>query len=65
MVKINLAELLAKKKMSRADLSRRTEIRYNTINDLYYEIAISVKFEHIEKICAELECTVSELIEIR
>lgn len=64
MVRIKLAELLALKKMSRADLSRITGIRYNTINDLYYEMAISIKFEQIELICNALECEVYELIQI-
>jgi putative transcriptional regulator len=64
MVRIKLAELLAKKKMSRADLSRITGIRYNTINDLYYEMAISIKFEQIESICNALGCDVNDFIEI-
>jgi DNA-binding Xre family transcriptional regulator len=56
MVKIHLAELLGKKKWSRADLSKVTGIRYNTINDLYYEISLGIRFEHLEQICNALEC---------
>lgn len=63
MVVLNLAVLLAKKKWSVADLYRETGIRYNTLNDYYHEMAISIKFEHIDKICAALGCTVGELIE--
>jgi putative transcriptional regulator len=64
MVRIKLAELLARKKMSRADLSKITGIRYNTINDLYYEMAISIKFEQIELICTALDCDVNDFIQI-
>ncbi len=63
MVRIHLAVLLAKKKWKLSDLCRITGIRYNTLSDLYYEISLSIKFEHIEKICSALECSSEELIE--
>jgi DNA-binding Xre family transcriptional regulator len=62
MVRIKLAELLAEKKWSRADLSRITGIRYNTINDYYTEFALSLKLEHIKLICDALGCSSSDLI---
>ena len=64
MVIIHLAELLARKKWKPKYLSDITEVRYNTILDLYNEVATSIKFEHLEKICAALGCTMPELIEI-
>jgi putative transcriptional regulator len=63
MVRVHLAELLGRKKWSRNDLSKATGIRYNTVNDLYHEIALGIKFEHIKLICDALECTSAELIE--
>jgi len=63
MVRINLAVLLAKKKWKQSDLVRMTGIRTNTINDMYHEFAISIKLEHIDKICKALGCTAGELIE--
>jgi putative transcriptional regulator len=63
MVKVHLSTLLGAKKWSQAQLARVTKIRYNTINDLYHEIAESVKFEHIDLICEALGCTAAELIE--
>jgi len=63
MIRIRLAELLARKKWSRADLSKITGIRYNTINDLYHEMALGIRLEHIDSICDALECRVEELIE--
>jgi putative transcriptional regulator len=61
-VRINLAVLLAKRKWSIMDLHRVTGIRYNTLNDLYHEMALGIKFEHLQLICDALECRVSDLI---
>lgn len=63
MVRINLAVLLAKKKMKVADLCRITGIRYNTLNDLYHEFALRISLEHIDLICNALDCTACDLIE--
>jgi len=63
MVRINLAVLLAKKKWKLMDLHRATGIRYMTLSDLYHEMSLSIKFEHIDKICEALDCTPGELIE--
>ena len=49
--------------MTQIELSRKTGIRNSTINDLYHEIAISIKFEHINKICEVLNCTTDDLFE--
>jgi putative transcriptional regulator len=64
MYRINLAVLLAKKKMNLSDLYRATGIRLNTLSDYYHEIALSIKFDHVEKICSVLGCTPNDLIEI-
>ena len=37
-IRIHLSELLGKQKMSQAELARRTGIRPNTINELYWEL---------------------------
>ncbi len=63
MIKINLAKLLFEKDMKQSDLSRKTGIRANTINDLCNEISNSVKFVHIDKICNVLECNIGDLFE--
>ena len=63
MIKINLSTLLGKNRESQLELARKTGIRPNTINDLYHELAISVKLEHLDKICEELDCELSELLE--
>lgn len=63
MIKINLSSLLGKRKMSQAELSRRTGIRPNTINALYHEYAIYVNINDLDKICDVLKCDISELVE--
>lgn len=51
--------------MTQLELSKKTGIRNSTINELYHEIALSVKFEHLNKICEVLNCTISDLIEYK
>lgn len=64
MVKIHLSRLLGERRISQKTLSELTGIRPNTISDWYNEIAISLKVEHIDKICEVLQCSLDELIEV-
>ena len=64
MVRIYLSKLLGEKRMTQKELSELTGIRPNTINEWYHEIVVSMKVEHIDKICEALGCTVEELIEV-
>ncbi len=63
MIKIRLSDLLGKKKMSQAELARKTGIRPNTINALYHEYTIYVNKGDLDKICEVLDCDISELLE--
>lgn len=49
--------------MTQKRLSELTGIRRNAINEWYNEIGVSIKFEHIDRICEVLECSVSDLLE--
>jgi putative transcriptional regulator len=60
--RINLAVLLAERKMNVMDLHRATGIRYNTLTDYYHEFALNLKVEHIDKICKVLDCTPGDLL---
>ena len=64
MVKIHLSKLLGERRMSQRKLSELTGIRPNTINEWYNEIAVSLRVEHIDRICEVLGCSVDELIEV-
>lgn len=64
MVKIHLSKLLGEKRMSQKKLAELTGIRPSTISEWYNEITISLKVEHIDKICEVLECSIDELVEV-
>ena len=63
MVRNNLSKLLGERRMTQSQLSMLTGIRPNAISDLYNEVDLSVKFEHIDKICEVLQCDLSDLFE--
>ncbi len=50
--------------MSQRELSDLTGIRPNTINEWYHEIVVSLRVEHIDRICEVLDCFISDLIEV-
>ena len=64
MVRIYLSKLLGERRMSQRELSELTGIRPNTINEWYHEIVVSLRVEHIDRICEVLGCSVDELIEV-
>ena len=63
-VRIYLSELLGERRISQAELARKTGIRANTINELYWELVERVNLEHIEKICNVLDCEIGDLLKI-
>ncbi len=63
MIKIHLSKLLWERRMTQKQLPELTGIRRNAINDWYNEIGVSIKFEHIDRICEVPGCSVSDLIE--
>ena len=63
MVVIKLSEILGKKKMTQAELARKTDIRPNTINALYHEYIKYISVEDLGKICEVLDCEVGDLLE--
>lgn len=64
MVRVHLSRLLGERRMSQKKLAELTGIRPNTISDWYHEIAVSLRVEHIDRICEVLECSIDELIEV-
>ncbi len=63
MIKIKLSRILGEKRMTQADLSRKTGIRPNTINCMYHELTDNVKLSHLDIICQKLDCNIDDLIE--
>lgn len=64
MVRIHLSKLLGERRMSQRELADLTGIRPNTINEWYHEIVVSLRVEHIDRICEVLGCSISDLIEV-
>lgn len=62
MIKILLSRKLGEKRWTQADLARATGIRPNTIGELYHELTERVNLEHLDLICAALDCELDELI---
>lgn len=63
MIRIHLSALLGERKMSRADLSKATGIRFATISEYYHELIERIHVDHLDKICESLDCKIEELIE--
>lgn len=62
MIRIRLSTLLGEKRWPQAELARRTGIRTATINELYHEMSERVSLEHLDRICAALDCDLPDLI---
>lgn len=63
MIKILLSRKLGELRWTQADLARATDIRANTINDLYHDMAERVSLEQLDLICEALDCDLSEIVE--
>lgn len=63
MVKIHLSRVLGDRKLTQADLARKTGIRPTTINEMYHELVERVNLDHLDKICEVLDCKIEDLLE--
>lgn len=63
MIRIKLSAILGERRVTQADLARRTNIRPNTICDIYNELCDRVSLEHLDLICEALNCDISDLLE--
>jgi putative transcriptional regulator len=62
-IKIHLSRLLGERRLTQADLARKTGIRPSTIGDYYHELVERMNLNHLDKICEVLECDVSDVLE--
>lgn len=63
MIRIYLSRVLGDKRITQTALSKGTGIRPGTINLMYHEYAKRINLSDLNKICAFLECKLSDLIE--
>ena len=61
-MKISIKQKLNAKGMSRYELAKRIGVTYPTITSIYNEESTSIKFEILEAICKELDCSLDEIL---
>ncbi|MEE2651272.1 MAG: helix-turn-helix transcriptional regulator [Pseudomonadota bacterium] len=64
MVKCHLSKILGEKRLKISDVARDTGINRGTITRLYHETAVRVEFDVLDKLCAYLDCDISDLLTI-
>lgn len=63
MIKTKLSRILGDKRITQAELAEMTDLRANTISDLYNENTEGIRFETLDKICKVLACSVGDVLE--
>lgn len=63
MIKIKLAELLGKHKMTRKRLAELIDARPNTIGDLYNENVKRIDIQLLNRICKVFNCNIEDILE--
>ena len=63
MIRIKLCEVLGREKMTRKKLAELTNVRPNTIGDLYNENVKKIDLDLLSRICHTLHCDISDLLE--
>lgn len=65
MVKCHLSRLLGERRLKISDVARDTGINRGTLTRLYHESAERIELDAISKLCAYLNCQVSDLFEYK
>ncbi len=65
MIKITLDKTLTKLNVSRYELSKRTGIQYQIIDNYYKNKVIRYDSFVLDRICAALGCDISDLLEYK
>lgn len=63
MIRIKIAEMLGKHKMTRKQLSELTGIRAGTVGLMYDETIKRLDVEWLDKLCEVFECEINDIIE--
>lgn len=64
MIKLSLDKALSKRDISRYELSKRTGIQYQIIDNYYKNKVKRYDSFILEKICITLNCDINEIIEL-
>lgn len=63
MVKLTIDKILDQRGITRYELAKRTEIKFQTIDRYYKNKVIRYDSYILDRICAALECNVSDILE--
>ena len=63
MVRLTIDKMLEERKMTRYELSKRTEIKFQTIDRYYKNRVVRYDSYILDRICKALECNVSDILE--
>ena len=63
MVRLTIDKLLERRGITRYELAKRTEIKFQTIDRYYKNRVVRYDSYILDKICEVLNCTVSDIIE--
>lgn len=63
MVKLTIDKILEQRGITRYELAKRTEIKFQTIDRYYKNKVIRYDSYILDRICAALECNVSDILE--
>ena len=61
-MKINIKNKLQEKGITRYELAKRIGVTYPTIDNIYKGTSTSIKFEILEAICKELNCSPIDIL---
>ncbi len=61
-MKISIQKKLKEKGITRYELAKRIGVTYPTIDNIYRGASTSIKFEILESICKELDCSPIEIL---
>ena len=63
MVKLTIDKYLDKRGITRYELAKRTEVKFQTIDRYYKNRVVRYDSYILDRICVALECDVSDIIE--
>ena len=61
-MQINIKQKLEENHMTRYELAKRIGVTYPTIDNIYKGTSTSIKFEILEAICKELNCSPIDIL---
>ncbi len=64
MIIVNLGRILGERRLRMAEVSRQTGISKKTLSLLYRGKNQGIQFRTLDRLCALLECSVAEILEV-